>query len=249
MSVVYALLFFFSGTLFASFAFVLADRIPAHETILGRSRCDSCRHPLRLFEVLPLLGYLLVRGRCRHCGAKVSFTHVLVELAGGLLFAACYLHAGLTLETVAAVVLVFVMSVESLSDLRAQVVIDRIWIAGIVPVAVIRLLQGDLLPHLFASGVLFLAMAAIGLLGRIAFKKEALGGGDVKLYLFIGFVLTWDEGLLSLFLASFAGFLFGVLGKRRGVEIPLVPFLFAGVLAAYFWGSDLFAWYLRLLGA
>ncbi|MCK7492329.1 MAG: A24 family peptidase [Comamonadaceae bacterium] len=85
--------------------------------------------------------------------------------------------------------------------------------------------------------------------GEKLLKKEALGGGDVKLFLFIGFVLTWDTGLLSLFLASFAGFAFGILRERKDAELPFVPFLFAGVLIAHFAGADLIAWYLRLLGA
>jgi leader peptidase (prepilin peptidase)/N-methyltransferase len=249
MTILYSVLMFLFGITFASFCHVVAFRVPKGESIGGRSHCPACDHELRFIDVFPLLGYFINRGRCHFCRAKIPFLHVLVELTGGILFTASYLFAGFTLELPVLLVMVCVLLTESITDFGQMVVLDRIWIIGLVPLVVIRLIQGTFFPHLLSSAVLFGTMFLFGLLGKLVFKKEALGGGDIKLYAFLGFCLTIWNGLLSLFFAALAGSVFGLLARyKSGRVMALVPFIFFGVLVAYFFGDIIIAWYLNLLG-
>jgi len=249
MTILYAFIAFMFGTLFASFSQLVAYRLARGESIGGKSRCPSCGRDLGLIDILPLFGYAVNRGRCRFCKAPIPILHPLVETIGGLLFAASYLVFGWSIELFVSFLSIVVLLSLSLSDAETRMVYDRVWIAGLVPLVGLRIADGTIWSHLFSAGLLFAVMYLLAVGGEKLLKKEALGGGDVKLFLFIGFVLTWDTGLLSLFLASFVGFAFAILRKRKDAELPFVPFLFAGVLIAHFAGADLIAWYLRLLGA
>ena len=90
-----------------------------------------------------------------------------------------------------------------------MIVLDRIWIIGIIPVIAIRIIQGEFFTHLISSAVLFSILFLIAYLSQKIYKKDALGGGDVKLFIFIGFILTLGQGLLALFLTSLFGFIYG----------------------------------------
>ncbi len=249
MNTVYAVLFFLLGTLMASFAHLVGLRLPRGETLLGRSRCPSCLHELRLWDVFPVLGYLVHGGRCHFCKTKISGSYPLVELLGGLSFLISFLRFGFTWELPAAFILVTVLILETVSDITYGVVIDRVWIVAAVILVILRIVDGTFLVHLFAMAVLTAFMVLVAVIGKAVFKKEALGGGDIKLFLFFGWCLIWSEGLLAIFLASFFGFLWATTLRRNGPkEIAWVPFLAIGVLIAYLWGSDLIAWYLHLLG-
>ena len=249
MTIVYSTLFFLYGALLASFFQLVATRLPNHESMTGRSYCPTCHHPLRWIDVVPLIGYLVNRGRCHLCQAKISIAYPLIEIGGGLLFMASYWVKGFTLELVVALVMISVLMIEAICDQQTQTVLDRIWIIGLIPLVIIRIVQADFWPYLLSGTLLFATMALLAIVGKWIFKKEAFGGGDIKLYLFIGFCLTIWPGILSLFVASFFGFVYGVTRKNRSNhQIALVPFLFFGVLVAYFFGDAIIDWYLSLLG-
>ncbi|MFH0993334.1 MAG: prepilin peptidase [bacterium] len=249
MNTLYAVLFFMFGTLVASFAHLVGLRLPKKETLLGKSHCPACAHDLRLLDVFPVVGFLVNRGKCHFCHAKIPIFHLFVEIAGGALFSVSYLIFGFSWELAAALMLTSVLIIEVISDIAYQVVIDRVWIAGTALVVILRIVDGTFFIHLLATVILTGFLWLVAVIGKAAFKKEALGGGDVKLFLFFGWCLTWSEGLLAIFVASLLGFVWGtVFRKSVRKEIALVPFLAAGVLIAYFWGSDVIAWYLQLLG-
>lgn len=248
MTMVYSVLAFLFGSVFSSFAQLVADRLDRNESIGGRSRCESCGSTLRLIDVVPIFGYLFSRGRCRICRKPIPFRHVLTELLGGLLFTAEYLIFGWSWELAVGLITIVVMLSISLSDIATKTVHDRVWLFGWIPLILIRIIDGTFLRYGLSAAVLFGLLYLLAFLGERLMKKEALGGGDVKLGLFIGFVLTWDQGLLALFLAALGGFLLGMIGKRKGKELPFVPFLFAGVLIAHAAGREIIAWYLGILG-
>jgi len=130
-----------------------------------------------------------------------------------------------------------------------MIVIDRIWMIGILPIIAIRIIQGNSLDYALSALIMFTMLYLFAWIGQKIYHKEAFGGGDVKLYLFIGFCLTYQLGILSLFLASLFGLLYALLqGKKGNSEIALVPFIFVGVLIAYFFGETMIQWYLNLLG-
>jgi prepilin signal peptidase PulO-like enzyme (type II secretory pathway) len=201
-----------------------------------------------MIEVIPIFGYLLNRGRCRHCGEKIPLHHIFTELASGALFTASYLLLGMKLELIVAFVMILVLLIELLSDCEHGVVIDSVWFFGLVLLVPVSIIQGEFIEHLLSSGIMFSIMFLIAFLGAKVFKKEVLGGGDVKLYIFIGFCLTWPEGILSLFLASFVGFLYGVI-RKNNTGIPFVPMIAIAVVLSYFFGEYVIDLYLRMIGA
>ncbi len=217
--------------------------------MLGRSYCPECHHELRLVDVLPVLGYVINRGKCHFCGKKIAINYLLIEIFGGAMFVASYLLIGLEWELVVALIMISVLIAESISDYRSMIILDWIWIIGIIPLMIFRLIQGDFWIYLLSSAGMFGLMLLLALFGKWVFKKEAIGGGDVKLYLFIGFCITIWQGLLSLFLASLFGLIYALTRKNRQNRIlPLVPFILLGTIVAYFFGQALIDWYLLLLG-
>ncbi|MCF7930640.1 MAG: prepilin peptidase [Acholeplasmataceae bacterium] len=249
MTLMYAILIFITGALFTSFFQLVAQRIPNHESINGRSYCPHCHHQLRWVDIFPIFGYLVNRGKCHFCKIPIPISHLLLEFLGGTLFAVSYLLIGFELELIVALVMISVLLLESISDALYMVVIDRIWMIGIIPLIVIRIIQGKFLDYGLSSLVLFAILFMFAYIGKKMYHKEAFGGGDVKIYLFIGFVLTYQLGILSLFLASLFGLIYGIAKRKTaGIEIPLIPFIFAGVLIAYFFGEYIMSWYLNLLG-
>lgn len=249
MTILYAILFFFLGSLLTSFFQVLAYRLPKKETLLGRSYCPNCHVDLRLVDVLPLFGYLINRGKCHFCHEKISLSYFLSELFGGILFTTAFLLTGFSLELIIAFIMILVLLTESVTDIEKMEIVDSIWMIGIIPVIIIRIIQSTFSQYLVSSLVIFLALFLMMFLGKKIAKKEVLGGGDVKLYVFIGMVLSIPLSFLSLFLASLFGVVFALIKKKKAeAYLPLVPFIFLGVLVSYFYGQLLIDWYLNLLG-
>ena len=233
--------------LLTSFYGVVAMRILNKESIFGRSYCPSCKKNIKFIDVLPLVGYIINKGKCRSCQSKISMIYPITEVLGGLIFLGAYLLYGFSLTFLIAAILISVLIIETISDLDQLIVIDRIWMIGIVPLIIIRIIQGNILTYLLSSVILFLLLYLIAYLGSKALKKEALGGGDIKLYAFIGFVLTWQQGLLSLFIASFLGLIYALFTKKKEKMLPLVPFIFLGVIISFTVGQEMIDWYLNFL--
>lgn len=244
-----ALLGLFFGLMFGSFLNVCIHRIPREESLVRpRSRCPGCLAPIAWFDNIPVLSWLLLGGRCRSCGTRISARYPLVELLMGLLtgglawrwggfwpwLAACVLAAG------ALVVLSFI-------DYDTFFIPDVLSL-GLVALGVAAApfnpwFDGGLLARLGASlfGGLFGFLLTWGLAeaGEWWFKREALGGGDVKLLAGVGALLGWQAVFSSLMLGSLAGSVYGgalLLSKKadRHSAIPFGPFLSLGALVNLF---------------
>jgi len=249
MTLIYAIPIFILGALLTSFYQVIAYRIPNHESINGRSYCPSCHHQLRIIDIFPILGYIINKGRCHFCKEPIPISHLVMEIIGGALFALSFVLFGFTLELVVSFILISVLLIESMSDQKYMLVIDRIWMIGLVPVIIIRIIQGDFLIYLLSSAILFSLLIFFAVLGKLIYKKDAFGGGDIKLYIFIGFCLTYQQGLFSLFLASLFGFIYGIARRDKlNQEIAFIPFIALGSIIAYFFGSAWIDWYMYMLG-
>ncbi|MBN2876559.1 MAG: prepilin peptidase [Bacilli bacterium] len=230
-----------------SFFGLVASRVPNKESILGRSKCDHCHEPLRFLDVIPVFGYVINLGKCHSCKRNISISYLIFEVVGGLLFSLSFLLFEWSIELPIALIMIIVLMTETASDISHQLVLDIVWIPGAVILIVLRILEHDVLPYIISSSILFSLMFLISFVGKKVYKKEALGGGDIKLYVFIGFVLKIFSGLLSFFLASILALLFAFV-KRKGLStyIPLVPFIAIGVMVSYFLGDAIISWYLSL---
>lgn len=249
MTILYATLMFIFGATCFSFYYLIGLRIPKGESILGRSHCDQCNKTLRFVDIIPILGYLINKGKCHYCERKISICYLLYEILGGALFALSYLLYGFQFDLLVILITLSVFFILSVSDIHYKIVIDRVWMIGLFFLMIIRFIEKTFYEHLFSAFIMFIVLFIFEFAARKLFKKEALGGGDVKLYIFVGFVLTIYPSLLSLFLAALFGLIYGLIKRqKKDLEIPLVPFIALGVFIALLYGNDIIQLYLRLLG-
>ncbi|HPK64952.1 MAG TPA: prepilin peptidase [Thermoanaerobaculia bacterium] len=244
------------GLIVGSYLNVVIHRLPRGEsTVLPRSRCPACGAAIRARDNLPVVSWLLLGGRCRHCRAPISFRYPLVEAATAALFVACYLRFGASVDALAGVILGGLLIVLAGIDTAHYYLPDRLTLPGIaVGIAlqpwlsrgsVAEGIQGALL-----GGGLLLAVAGVWVLLH---GREGMGLGDAKMLAMIGAFLGWCGVVVSLVAATAAGAAAGLvlLGRRRGGwdrRLPFGLFLALGALVALFWGRELVAAYARQLG-
>ncbi|KIL42548.1 hypothetical protein SD70_00715 [Gordoniibacillus kamchatkensis] len=243
------------GLAIGSFLNVVAIRIPQGQSIVRPpSRCPHCEHRLGPADLIPVASYLFLRGKCRYCRAPVSPMYAAGEAAAGALFAVTAWKLGFSPELAVGLLFVSILLVITLTDLSRMIIPDKVVFFGMAAAFVLRLFIHPLplwnyaLAFFAGSGLLLM----IGLLGTAVLRKESMGGGDVKLFAFIGLVLGVKLTLLSVFAASLFGTLFGVIqlarGRfRRNEPIPFGPFIAAGAFCAYFWGDRILDLYFALI--
>lgn len=268
---------FLSGLAVGSFMNVCIHRLPKGESVVRpRSHCPRCRQPIAAYDNIPLISFLLLGGRCRRCRAPIPFLYPFVELLTGLLFLLVYFRFGLTPQGFKAVLLSAALVVLIFTDLRDRLLPDRITYPGIVAGLVfsfwvpledgtaallLRFLSTSQVPQPLLSLAEALLGAILGagllfVLGEIWYrlrKVEAMGLGDVKMMamvgLFFGFRLTLLTLLLGSLMGTVIGSLFILLAKKDSrYELPLGTFLGLAALVTLFWGQELIAGYLGLIG-
>ena len=231
-----------------SFLNVVAARVPLRRSIVRPpSACMSCAHELRPYDNVPLVSYALLRGRCRHCHARIPLVYPAVELVTALLLAGCVLAFGLSAEAAVAAFFCAVLVAVSAIDLEHRIIPNRIVLPATVLVLVANTAR-DLSPEwalgaLGASGFLFAAALAY---------PAGMGMGDVKLALLMGAALgrTVPVALMAGMLAAMIPslYLFARHGaKARKMGIPFGPFLAIGSVVALFWGHDILHAYFATL--
>lgn len=228
--------------------------------VRGRSKCPACDKPVAARDLVPVLSYLLLRGRCRHCQSSISWQYPAVEIATGFLFVLFYLlvvtregdHLGLLSMTLyilrdwifaAYLVIIFVY------DLRYMLIIDRFTVPAMILAIVLNLWLG-LVPawSVFLGGVVLAGFFWI----QFAFSKGAwVGGGDIRMGALMGFMLGLPYGLVALFLAYVLGATIGVGMMAKGyatrkTPLPFGSFLAFATLLTLFVGEPLLDWYLSL---
>ncbi len=238
------------GLFLGSFYNVVGIRVPKNETLLGRSKCPTCNHTLGAFELLPIIGYVLIGGKCKSCGNKISVKYPIIEILTALLLAFSFVVLyGNMLEYMVVVLLISLLIIVSVSDMYYQIVPDIVLIVFGIMIFTLRVI-GDLtllVNGLLGSLLAFVFLVLISVYGKKRFGKEALGGGDIKLYLIIGLVLGYQTVLLSLTLAAIIGLLYYFIFPKQKEYIPFVPFISAGSIIVYFYGTLFIDWYLNIL--
>ena len=249
-----AVLLFFIGAILGSFYLVIGTRLPKGEDVLfSRSKCDNCGHVLKWYNLIPLFSYVIQRGKCTFCHKKIASEHFIVELATGLLFvftyyifpSGYYFYGGLIISSL--LIIIFV------SDFKYMVILDSPLIVTGILFIILKLIYFGFRATLssFLSGVaLFLVMLLLFQVGKLLFKKEALGGGDIKLSFIIGLILDFNLGLTALVLSTFVALPYALasLEIKKNNEFPYGPFL-AGSLFIVFYNYDKFLLLLEYLFA
>jgi len=248
------------GLVVGSFLNVCIYRLPRNESIVWPgSHCTKCSAPIRWYDNVPLVSFILLRAKCRGCKAPIAWRYPLVEALGGLSAFAALAVWGFTPYGIMGMTLFFTAIVVTFIDIDHQIIPDEITLPGIIvglafsaafpawhgTTSHLRGLLEAFLGFLAGGGTLYL----IGTIGEWVFKKEAMGGGDVKLLAALGAFLGWKRVLLSIFIASFFGAIVGLaLRAATGEErIPFGPYLMLGAIVCLLWGGDLLSWYFSFL--
>jgi len=245
MDILYLIIFFIFGNLFGSFLTVVGMRLPRREPfLLNRSYCDSCHHQLSFLDMIPMLSYLFLRGKCRYCGEKISEVSTYMEFFTGVLFALSYYVFGFSYQLFIALGIIAMLIIISVSDISYLIIPDEVLIFFSGYFLIVKCLGEGLNAALLSilSGVaLFAVMYGIMLLGNFIFKKESLGGGDVKMMFVFGVVLNPILGLFVIFLGSFLALPVSliILLKQKKNLVPFGPFLLISFAFIYFTKIDI----------
>ncbi len=231
-----------------SFLNVVVARVPERRSLGGRSGCPTCSAPIEWYDNVPIVSYMVLRGRCRSCRTRISPLYPAVEIATTLLVVAAFWRFGLTAYGALAAAFSAVLVALSAIDLKHRIVPNRI----VVPAAAVTLVA-----HTFIDPSLEWTIAALGagsfFLAAALVYPSGLGMGDVKLALLLGAMLGRTVTLAIMFGLVFALVPSVVLFARHGTRarkmaIPLVPFLALGALVALYWGTPLLRGYTSLIG-
>lgn len=243
---------FVLGAVVGSFLNVCIYRIPAGLSVVSPpSHCPKCENAIHWYHNIPIISYLLLRGRCGFCQVKISPRYALVEFVSGLLFVVVLSHFGLSPATVVYWLFVAGLLVITFIDLDHQIIPDVISLPGI-PIGFVCCFfipwlswTDSLLGVLLGGGLLL----TIAWLYEVLTKREGMGGGDVKLLGMIGAFLGWKAIFPIIFFASVGGTLIGVplmliQGRDSRFALPFGPFLATAAVVYLFWGQDIIHWYL-----
>ena len=251
---------FFIGASVGSFLNLAADRIPAGRSIVRpRSFCEGCQRHLGTRDLVPVLSYLWLRGKCRSCGAKIPLRFMVVEAITGGLFTAVYVRFGFEAEFVILGAAVALLVVVALIDLEHGLILNKIIYPSLLVLILLSpfwtelglsrsfLGSDDLLGTLLNSVLTGLGSFLIFLAIAMAYPS-GMGGGDVKLGGVIGLLVGYPGALLALWLAVVTGGIVAiglvVLRKMgRKDAMPFGPFLAGGAIAALLAGGDITSWY------
>ncbi|HTO72715.1 MAG TPA: prepilin peptidase [Gemmatimonadales bacterium] len=244
------------GLLFGSFLNVCILRLPKQESIVSPpSHCPGCGAGIAWYDNIPVLSWLMLRGRCRHCRTAISPLYPTIELTTGLIWFACGFHWGITLAALKAVVFFTILLGITMTDAREYIIPDEFSIGGLVFGLLFSLPGGvpEVGRALLGASVGFGGLWAVGALGTMMFKKEAMGGGDIKMMAMVGAFVGWQGVLLTIFLGALLGSLIFVplqlFRSDRQKEVPFGIFLSLGAATTYLIGSAIIGWYTRYLGA
>jgi prepilin signal peptidase PulO-like enzyme (type II secretory pathway) len=249
------------GAIIGSFLNVVILRLHEGRSFArGRSACPDCHHVLSWQELIPIASFVFQGGRCRHCGKKISWQYPSVELATAILFGlAIWLHPQLAVSPddwrlwlsllrdwifISYLVIIFVY------DLRWYLILDKVTVPAIVTALALNLILGISWQGMLLAGVVGFVFFALQF---VISKGKWIGGGDLRVGLLMGLMLSWPNILVGLLVAYVSGSVIGIglvlkNKKEFGSKIPFGTFLAFGTIVALFWGQGIVSWYLRLIG-
>ncbi|RKU12992.1 prepilin peptidase [Candidatus Poribacteria bacterium] len=255
---------FLFGLAIGSFLNVCIYRIPRADVSIHsprRSFCPDCSEPISPYDNIPILSYLLLRGKCRHCRSTISLLYPLVELATAGLFLVMYYRFGLTLEFLLALVFVAVLVPIFVIDAQHYIIPNVLIVVGLilgfVIVCAIAYQRSDvwyLLIRLIGAVVGGMTLWLVAVVGSAVLRKTAMGGGDIKLMALNGLFLgAWPELAMVIAFSAFSGAVVGttliISGiKDRQSPIPYGPFLAGAAVLVLLWGDNLWRMYLQSVG-
>ena len=245
MQYYYLVLTFSFGAIMGSFFNVVIYRLPRNESIVyGSSHCPNCQKPIKAYDLIPILSYLVLKGKCRNCHQAISLRYPLIELLTAITYTLVYLVYGLSFATLIGLVLTSTMIIVAMIDIDTMEILDRfhiiLLVLAIINLFITNLPLKDHIIGFFVISVPFLI---------IAYLTNGIGGGDIKLIAVAGLLLGYQSTLVAFFIASIIGgivavYLLATKQKDRKSLIAFGPYLCVGIYFAYIYGQSIFNWYL-----
>jgi len=260
------------GLFTGSFLGVLVDRIPHKKSFIkGRSYCDNCKKNLAWFDLIPVVSYVLLKGRCRYCHVKLSVFYPIIEITAGIMFALTYIFVisnsqflisnqilnpnSLIINPVFYLFIVSVLIVVFFTDLKYGIIPDKI----LFPASLVTLVwliinyQPLIINHILTAAGSFLFLMTIPYLYFLITKKMGMGGGDIKFAFLMGLILGFPVVIISFYTAFLTGAFFAIiliLWKKKTLagKIAFGPFLVFGTLLSLYWGNQISLYLMRLFG-
>ena len=257
MYVYFAIVSFIMGAALGSFFNVCIYRIPNNKSVVNPpSHCYNCNTRLKPLDLVPILSWTLLRGKCRYCGHKISPRYALVELLTGILFILVYRVYGYNTIILYYLLLVSLLLIITFIDLDYYIIPDELIRFGSIGASIFNILgqaisiKDSLLGSIICGGGMLVLIHLIELL----IKKEAMGGGDIKLFGMVGLFLGIKLGLLTILLSVYVGAIYGVGSiiyskikkKEYNSMIPYGPFISVGALISILYGTNIMNWYIGL---
>lgn len=242
MILIYALLFII-GTVFGSFYTVVATRLPNKKSIIKpRSYCDHCHKTLQWYELIPIVSYIIFRGKCHHCHKKIDITSTIIEILFGVSNILVFMFYNNSLETFILLELISLFLIILVSDIKYYIINDSVLITvAIIMFITIFYFNGptNALYHLLCGIIMFGIIYIVKLTGDWAFGQESLGGGDVKLSVIMGLALKLRLGLIAFAIGAFIALPFALIStaKTKSHIIPFGPFLALGTILTFMFGK------------
>jgi len=242
------------GLMVGSFANVCVHRIPRGESVVHpRSRCPGCGAMIAWYDNIPVLSWLLLRGRCRKCGAHISLRYPVLELLMGASWAALAWNYGPSVLFAEALVLVTLLWILTLIDLETYLLPNVLTLPGIAIGLCFAWWHGTLLDGVIGAVAGYGSFWLVAKLFFLVTRREGMGYGDFKLLAMLGAFMGWQALPFIVLLSSLTGAVIGsifLLLARRGIrsEIPFGPYLALAGVIWFFWGGDILGWYVGFAG-
>ena len=232
-------LIFIIGAIFGSFYGVVGTRLPEERSIVKPgSHCEKCGHVLKWYENIPILSYILLGGLCKKCKEPIGSIYFLMELLSGALFALCYKVFGICPNFFLAVIVSSLVIIIFVSDSKYMIINDSPLVVSAILIFLIKWYDVGIVNALMSlvSGLVIFGVAyLLRLFGYLAFKQEALGGGDIKLSFVAGMLVGIKLGIIYIVLASFLAFPYAlyITFKNKDNMLPFGPFLVSSLLIVF----------------
>ena len=255
---------FIFGLIIGSFLNCLIWRLHKNEGMLDRSYCPKCKKQIAWYDNIPVLSFILLGGKCRHCGKSISWQYPVVELITGILFAVAVIwnlefgiwnidlaqitNYQLLITIIRDWFLISVMIVIFIYDLRWYLILDKVALPACAIIFLFNFFLGISWQNMLISGIIG---SSFFLIQFIISKGKWIGGGDIRLGLLMGLALGWPYVILAIFLAYLIGSAVGVglilAGKKQwGSKVPLGVFLSTAAIITLFFGDKILNWYFGL---
>lgn len=227
---IYVIIFIF-GSIMGSFLNVLAVRLSNNESIIyPSSHCHNCQHKLKWYELIPILSYIIQKGKSNCCNTRIPISYLIVEIVTGALYCTAYHSFGFSYELVISLIFISSLITIIVSDIEYMIILDEVIAVACILIILFELLFFGLefTVNKILSGILaFITMYGIKMIGDKMFKKESMGGGDIKLMFLFGIVIGFPLSICDIFLATFIAFPVAIylLFSRKDSLIPFGPFL------------------------